>query len=605
VKRRFAAALALAAVSSSAPAQTRLAPAPIVSAPAFAPAAVSASGLSAASLTAPAALSAPALTGAPALSAVPAADVAAAPAASAAAPALAAARDGFGAPAADAAAPGEPAAQPARRMSMDELRRIGDANGEAIRAFMGVPGVRGVMVDVDPETGTRPHFVIALDGTRRPSDVRRDAARLRPALAGEVIYELRPDAKEPAPARTPDAGRAYLAAARGAGLANPLNGLDDPRLSDPRVLLAEGWSRESQGTATAYVFAPEGRPRQVYVEQDGARHLVTYRRGAEYVRAETLSRGDGAPTRSVDRYTPEQFAKLEARWLRQREIDRSPEEFARRARRLFANARRAESAAPRPGAAPEAVATDDEMRGRMERLPATNPEREKYVVELFKTAGARPDEIVLQDAGRGRHNILVVKKGRTDRVLVVGGHHDKVSAGAGAIDNGTGATMVANLYQALRDKDTDATIVFVAFAREEEGLIGSRRYLASLTPAQRAKIDAMVNLDTLAVDGTFSWRNNSTRALLDRARAVAAEKGRSLVEAYLDGGDADSSTFREAGVPALTLFGASQDVIFDVIHTDRDTMAAFDLAHYRNAYLLTLDLLESLDARPLGPVDGA
>ncbi len=594
MKRSFVAALALAAAPAAA--QWRLAEPPAVSAPAapaeFAPASVA--NLGASLPTAGPFASVPALAplGASPLAAAPAAAIRATPA--------------FAAPAsADAPVPEEPAAQPARRLNFGDLRRIGDENRPAIDAFMGVPGVKGVSIDADPETGSRPHFVILLDGTRRPADVRRDAARLSPALTGDVIYELRPDAKEPARARTPDAGRSYLAAARRAGLARPLTGLDDARLSDPMALLADGWTRESADGTTAFVFAPRGAVAQVYVETPDGRHLATYRRGAEYVRAETVSRRDGMLTRAVDRYTPEQFAKMEAQWARRRELARSPEEFARRARRLFQDARRAEAARYRPGAAPEAVATDDEMRGRMERLPATNPEREKYAVELFKLAGARPDEIVLQDAGRGRHNVLVVKKGRTDRVLVVGGHHDKVSAGAGAIDNGTGATMVANLYQALRDRDTDATIVFVAFAREEEGLIGSRRYLASLTPAQRAKIDAMVNLDTLAVDGTYSWRNNSTRALLDRARDVAAQNGRALVESYLDGGDADSSTFRDAGIPAITLFGASQDVIFDVIHTDRDTMAAFDLAHYRNAYLLTLDLLKSLDARPLGRVNGA
>lgn len=279
----------------------------------------------------------------------------------------------------------------------------------------------------------------------------------------------------------------------------------------------------------------------------------------------------------------------------------TPEAFALRARELFENARLAE-ARRAGGARTDAVATDDEMRGRMERLPATNPEREKYMVELFKLAGAKPEDIVIQDAGRGRHNFIVTKKGRTDRVVVVGGHHDKVSEGAGSIDNGTGSTMVANLYQALRDQDTDATIVFIAFAREEEGLLGSQAYLDSLSDAQKAKIDAMVNLDTLAVDGTFSWKNNSTRALLDRVKAVAADTHHDVQEAYLDGGDADSSSFRQAGVPAITIYGASQDVIFDIIHSGRDTMGAFDLGHYRNAYLLTLELLKSLDKKKLGPV---
>ncbi|OGR92520.1 MAG: hypothetical protein A2V88_05715 [Elusimicrobia bacterium RBG_16_66_12] len=291
-------------------------------------------------------------------------------------------------------------------------------------------------------------------------------------------------------------------------------------------------------------------------------------------------------------------------------VSRAPEDFARKAEELFTAGRlapgqRAQVAwtdAVRPqGVLP----TDKELYDRMARSPLTNAEREKAVIELFKLGGAKPEEIVVQDVGRGQNNIFVVKKGRTDRVIVVGGHHDKVSRGAGTIDNWTGATLVANLYQALRDQDSEATIVFITFGREEDGLVGSERYLQTLSKAQRAKIDAMVNLDTLAVDGTFSWKNNSTRALLDRIKTVAAAARRDLKEATLSGGDADSSTFRQAGIPAMTLFGASQDVIFDIIHSENDTMAAFSLDHYRNAYLLTIELLKSLDREKLGPVGRA
>ena len=278
----------------------------------------------------------------------------------------------------------------------------------------------------------------------------------------------------------------------------------------------------------------------------------------------------------------------------------TPEQFALEGRRRFEVVRRGETASH--GLQPDAVATDDEMRGRLDRLPGTNPEREAYVMDLFKLAGAKAEDIILQDIGHGKHNIMVVKKGKTDRVIVVGGHHDKVEAGMGAIDNGTGSTMVANLYQALHDQQTDATIVFVAFGREEEGLLGSEAYLRSLTPEQKSKIDAMVNLDTLGVNGTFSWKNNSTRALLDRVKSVAAATHRDLTEAHLDGGDADSSSFRSAGIPAITIYGASEDVIFDIIHTDRDTMGAFDLGHYKNSYLLVLDLVKSLDEKKLGTV---
>jgi len=278
----------------------------------------------------------------------------------------------------------------------------------------------------------------------------------------------------------------------------------------------------------------------------------------------------------------------------------APDSFILEARRRFAALRRSESAV---AARPEgAIPSDEDMHGRMDRLPSTNPERAKFMVELFKLGGATDADIVLQDAGRGRNNIIATIKGKTDRVIVIGGHYDKVSEGLGKIDNGTGATMVANLYQALHGTQPEATLVFIAFAREEEGLYGSQTYVKSLDKAKRGKIDAMINLDTLAVDGTFSWKNNSTRALLDRMAQVSRESGHALKEDYLSGGDADSSTFRDAGIPAITMYGASQDVIFDIIHSGNDNMSHFSLAHYKNAYLLVLEAIKSLDRVPLGPV---
>jgi hypothetical protein len=277
--------------------------------------------------------------------------------------------------------------------------------------------------------------------------------------------------------------------------------------------------------------------------------------------------------------------------------------FVLEAQRRFASLRRSEVERSRAAVLPEGVVpSDEDMQGRMDRLPSTNPERMKFIVELFKLGGATDADIRFQDAGKGRNNVIVTIKGKTDRVIVVGGHYDKVSEGLGKIDNGTGSTMVANLYQAMHGETPDATLVFIAFAREEEGLYGSQAYVKSLDKAARGKIDAMINLDTLAVDGTFSWKNNSTRAVLDRLAEVSRASGHALKEDYLNGGDADSSTFRDAGIPAVTVYGASQDVIFDIIHSERDNMSAFNLQHYKNAYLLVLEAIKSLDKKPLGPV---
>lgn len=276
--------------------------------------------------------------------------------------------------------------------------------------------------------------------------------------------------------------------------------------------------------------------------------------------------------------------------------ERSVSQFAELARRLFGNApvvtsrKAARKALGVPG--------DGELDEEVRRSPRDNAERERLIQELFVQAGARREDIRAQDIGRGRHNFIVVKPGKTDRVIVVGAHHDKVSQGMGTIDNWTGATMVANLYQQLKDVETEHTYVFIAFGREEEGLIGSRAYVKALSQAELGRIDSMVNLDTLGVDGTFSWKNNSDANLLKTIRETAARERLDLTERTLTGGDADSTSFRRAGVAAVTIFGASPEIIFDIIHSETDNPTAFSLTHYVNCYKLTAAVLKTLDAQP-------
>lgn len=258
-----------------------------------------------------------------------------------------------------------------------------------------------------------------------------------------------------------------------------------------------------------------------------------------------------------------------------------------------------------PGEAPGVVAgprrakrvpEDGELRERVRLSPLTNAEREEAVLALFRSVGAEPAATAL--SGLGQRNIVAVKAGRTGRLLIVGGHHDKVRQGSGTIDNWTGATMVVNLYEALRDVPTEHTIVFATFGGEESGLVGSRAFVAGLTPERRALLDGMLNFDTLAVDGTFSWRNGSDKRLLGEAAEAARAGGYGLRAVDFSGGDADSSSFSRAGLPAMTLFGASPEVVFRIIHSENDQFARFSLEHYKNAFLLSRALLLRLDAAP-------
>jgi len=240
--------------------------------------------------------------------------------------------------------------------------------------------------------------------------------------------------------------------------------------------------------------------------------------------------------------------------------------------------------------------SDGEMQDDVRLSPLTTAEREAAVKELFRKAGAA--DIQTQElADLGQNNVVVVKKGRTDRLIVFGAHHDKALQGDGVIDNWTGAAMVVNLYKALKDMQTEHTLVFASFGGEENGLVGSAEFVSRLSDEDRKRVDAMINFDCLAVDGTFSWKNNSDRSMLDAAKKAATSGGLELKEVTFWGGDADSSSFRDAGIQAVTIFGASPGIIFDIVHSGNDTFGKFSLPHFKNAYSLGLGMTKALDAR--------
>lgn len=93
-------------------------------------------------------------------------------------------------------------------------------------------------------------------------------------------------------------------------------------------------------------------------------------------------------------------------------------------------------------------------------------------------------------------NILITKKGESEKTIIVGAHYD--SAGThGVDDNGSGVSVA--LENALRMVNTPTyyTIQYVFFGSEEPGMYGSRAYVESLSEKERENIILMINIDTV------------------------------------------------------------------------------------------------------------
>lgn len=95
-------------------------------------------------------------------------------------------------------------------------------------------------------------------------------------------------------------------------------------------------------------------------------------------------------------------------------------------------------------------------------------------------------------------NVLAeTKGGNPDNVIMVGAHLDSVAEGPGINDNGSGSAGILTVALKLKDAPVVNKIRFAWFSAEELGLIGSTKYVASLSQAEKDKIALMVNVDMI------------------------------------------------------------------------------------------------------------
>src|SRR4030095_6437012 len=103
----------------------------------------------------------------------------------------------------------------------------------------------------------------------------------------------------------------------------------------------------------------------------------------------------------------------------------------------------------------------------------------------------------------------------TDEKIIVGAHYDKVADGCGAIDNWTGIVAMAHLYKTLKEIPLNKTVWFVAFGKEEKGLIGSRAMTEAIKKEDVAQFCAMINIDSLGLTAPQVLRNLSNPKLVE------------------------------------------------------------------------------------------
>ena len=208
----------------------------------------------------------------------------------------------------------------------------------------------------------------------------------------------------------------------------------------------------------------------------------------------------------------------------------------------------------------------------------------KPVVKEKKNKGFYQDFTYGKTERRTTHNIIAVLPGKDKRLrneyIVVGSHYDHLGMGGqgsgsrrpdtlavhpGADDNASGDAVVLELAKYFKKAGSPRSIIFMFFGAEEQGIIGSKKFLEWMKedddqrknlPGDLKSIVAMVNLDMVGRmrDNALSVSGTGTSSEFQAIVEQVAKQTQLHVTCVPDGyGPSDHASFVAADIPVLFL----------------------------------------------------
>ena len=196
-------------------------------------------------------------------------------------------------------------------------------------------------------------------------------------------------------------------------------------------------------------------------------------------------------------------------------------------------------------------------------------------------------------------NVIGEIPGKTDEIVIIGGHLDSWDLGTGAVDDGAGIGITLGAAKMILDlkRKPQRTIRVVMFGSEEVGLVGAKAY----AEAHKAELDKHVIGAESDFGGGKIWRFD-TRFDEDKLhfaaaiQAVLGPLGIAPGDNSASGGP-DMGPMRALGMPVATLKQNGWDY-FDLHHTANDTFDKIkpeDIAQNVAAYAAFAWMTANLD----------
>ena len=252
----------------------------------------------------------------------------------------------------------------------------------------------------------------------------------------------------------------------------------------------------------------------------------------------------------------------------------------------------------------------------------------KRIVKGKKKTGYYQDFTYGNDVPRNTHNIIAVLPGKDrslkDEYIVVGSHYDHLGMGGqgsgsrrpdtlgvhpGADDNASGDAVVLQLARYFKKARPARSIIFAFFGAEEQGIVGSKRFVEWMRqedpcrihlPAGLEGIVAMVNLDMVGRmrDNALSVSGTGTSTDFKALAEMAAERTQLTITCTPDGyGPSDQASFVAADIPVLYLTtGGHMEY-----HTPDDIPSTLSYDGMQRTLVYARELVTELAGRPGKP----
>ncbi len=234
-----------------------------------------------------------------------------------------------------------------------------------------------------------------------------------------------------------------------------------------------------------------------------------------------------------------------------------------------------------------------------------------FAVDRLRQSGCQEAYIMPMTVADGVNTAsgvaIGVLKGRTDRIIIIGGHIDSSGPDVpGANDDGSGVACVLELARVLCKESHQSTIMFCCWGGEERGLEGSRYFVDHFDRLD--SVDLMLQIDMadgasiLEIDPDYAG-TSSPRWLTEAAYQVFYDELHlsglvyPVASAILNtaaGGStgSDHDPFLEKGIPAIDF---TSDVDYP-IHTPQDNLQNFQPSGLKRSGDLVLHLVRKFDA---------